>query len=137
MSPTLFRFILVAYLGLSLVDAAFTFIIPSGVPDVLAHAQQANYVQLSAFSHKVLHILARAVLVGSIASVLGFYLFRPWAPRLGVAVTVLALFIWPLMGFIVISGWHAVISSLAGTLWGAILALAYFSPIRGRFFATR
>jgi hypothetical protein len=137
MSPTLFRCILIAYLGLAVFSGTFNLIFPSDIPEALTHAQQANYANLSSLSRNLVAILGGIALVGGIASALGLYLFRPWAPRMAAIVTVLAFFIWPLLGIRVVSGWQEFLSSLSTTLWGAIIALAYFSQLEGRFVATR
>lgn len=137
MSPTLFRYIVIAYLGLAVFSGVFNFIFPSEIPEVLAHAQQASYASLSPLSRWLLAILGQIALVGGIASTLGLLLFRPWAPHLAVAITVVALCIGPLLGIRVVSGWQEFLSSLSTTLWGVILALSYSSPLKGRFAATR
>ncbi len=137
MSTTQFRYILIAYLSLAIFSGEFNLVFPSAIPEALAHVQQSSYANLSPLSRWILAILGYLSLVGGIASTLGLFLFRPWAPRLAIVITILALFISPLLGIRVVSGWQEVLSSVSTTLWGAILALAYFSPLKGCFVATR
>lgn len=137
MSPKLFRYTLIAYVALAIFGGIFDVVFPTALPGVLAHAQEANDTNLSSITLILLGILGLIVGVGGITATIGLYLFRPWAPRLAVVVTVLALFVWPLLGVDVASGWSVALTSLSTTLWGAILALAYFSPIKAQFVATR
>ena len=133
MSPKHFRYFLIAYLALGIAGGIFDFVFPSAVPEVLSNAQEANDAELSNTSLVVGALLVVVALPIGIASFVGLYLFRPWAPRLAVAVSIGVLFVLPLLGASVASGWSAALGSLSATLWGVILALVYFSPLKERF----
>jgi hypothetical protein len=137
MSPSQFRYTLAAYIVLGFIGGSFDLIFPSAIPEALSNAQETNDANLSTTSLILVALLGMVVIVGSITSFVGLYLFRPWSPRLAVIVTVLSLFVWPLLGVSVASGWSVVLTTLSTTLWGVVLALAYFSPLKERFVATR
>lgn len=135
MTPKQFRDILIAYLFLSIFAGTFDHFFSALIPEALLQAQNASEANRSAVSLIFVALLSTIAVVGGIVSVAGLYLFRPWAPRLAVVVTVLALFIWPFQGVCISSGYSIVLSSLSTTLWGIILASAYFSPLKERFVA--
>ncbi len=136
MSPTLFRYTIIAYIALAIFGGMFDLVFPSAIPETLSLAKEANDIKLSSIELISIAIVGLVLLVGGIAATIGLYLFLPWAPRLAVVVTALALFESPLLGADVTSGWSMALTSLSDTLWGAILALAYFSPLKERFLAT-
>jgi hypothetical protein len=137
MTPIQFRYMLVAYLSLGIFGGIFDFLFPSAIPETLANAQNAHDADLPSALIISAGILGVIILFCGIIVTFGLYMFRPWAPRLALVVTLLALPIYPLLGFQVASGWSMAITDLATTMWGAILALAYFSPLKERFFVVR
>jgi uncharacterized RDD family membrane protein YckC len=50
---------------------------------------------------------------------------------------VLLILVTPEMGASVSSGWASALAELYSTLWGVVLAVVYFSPLKERFIATR
>lgn len=73
-------------------------------------------------------------IVGIIAFI-GLFLFKPWARTLNVALVPVALAFWPLAGYTVSSGWAQALDYIALILWGAVLAVAYLTPLSERFTA--
>jgi hypothetical protein len=71
--------------------------------------------------------------VAAFAGVVGILLFKHWGRALSLYSTVLGCFIFPFLGSIASSGLSYALDDAAYTLWGAALALAYFSPISERF----
>lgn len=137
MSPTQFRYTLAAYIFLGIFGGTFDLLFPSAIPEALAHAQEINDANLTNSSLIFLAIFGLALVASLIASTVGLFLFRAWAPRLAVITTVLSLFIVPILGVNVASGWSWLLTELATTLWGVILSLVYFSPLKENFVATR
>ncbi|CAD6872466.1 hypothetical protein [Methylomonas fluvii] len=137
MSPTQFRYTLLTYMVLAILGGVFDFVFPFFIPESLRNAQEASDANLSLIVLICLAILILVLLVSLAVVIVGLYLFRPWARRLAVVITVLALFVWPLLGINVASGWSLVLTDLAGTLWGAILALIFFSPLKECFDTTQ
>lgn len=80
----------------------------------------------------VLALGVPALLLGILAAI-GLYKFWPWARTLAFVVTVLGVGLSPLVEVVVELGWVVMFSGAASLLWGAVLALAYFSPISENF----
>jgi len=137
MSSTHFRLVLVASMILGLIGGFFDLMFPSAVPEALSQAQAAYDAELSTPALIVAVLVGLITLVGGIAAFVGLFIFRPWAPRLAVVTTALALFVWPALGANVSSGWSVALADLSSTLWGVVLAVVYFSPLKERFIATR
>lgn len=63
----------------------------------------------------------------------GLYLFKPWGRKFSLATTLLGLPINVLLGTSVYTPIEAMFYDASSMLWGAILAVAYFSPVKTRF----
>ena len=74
-----------------------------------------------------------AFLVSSIAGFVGLLLFRNWGRALSLWTTLIGLCIYPFLGSYVTSSAASTLSELGATLWGAVLALAYFSSLAAHF----
>lgn len=78
-------------------------------------------------------LLAALLIPVVVAQIVGLYLFRRWARTLS---TVLTVLVWPLLLFTgpsVQSALEVVLSDVTSVLWGALLALAWASPVSRRF----
>lgn len=73
------------------------------------------------------------ILVVSVVVAVGLFLFWPWSRPLALIVTVASVVFTPVAGPIVESGWVGMFSELSSLLWGAVLASAYWSPIKDHF----
>lgn len=78
-------------------------------------------------------VAALAILVLLPPTAYGLYAFRPWAPRLAALATAVALVLVVAAGAFVQSGWAIALGYLASYLWGAVLLLAFISPISAKF----
>jgi len=135
----LFRSTLLASIVLgiagSTADIAFPQLIPQQLHDAhdaLAAEEVEEYVPF------YVGIGAAGVLLvlGGLAAAVGLWLFRTWAPVLAVCMTVLAYAIYPFLGHTLTSALASALEELSATLWGVVLALAYFSPLKQRFSRT-
>lgn len=79
-----------------------------------------------------LAILCPLVIAG-IASTIGLFLFRPWARTLSLGVLGIGFAVAPFIGSTLSSGLAYALLEFAATTWGAVLAIAYFSPLNQRF----
>jgi hypothetical protein len=75
--------------------------------------------------------------IGSVAGLIGMFMFKPWARTFSLVFTVAGLILLPFMGTVVLSQVDYVMSELAAMVWGAILALAYYSPVSSLFSTAR
>lgn len=136
-TPKLFRYFLAANLALvvagSFVDAVF----PALVPDVLSDAHsKLGDAEMASYElhHWLLLGVASALLIGLvIASYVGLFLFKRWGRRVAVLSTLLAIPFYVPFGPQLQSGWATLLLETSMMLWGAILAMAYFSPLKTRF----
>ena len=74
-----------------------------------------------------------AMLIASVAGLVGLLAFKRWGRELSLWSTLVFLVIFPFTGPVVSSGVGSSLSDLSMILWGAVLAVAYFGPIRVRF----
>ena len=68
-----------------------------------------------------------------IVGLVGLFFFKSWARALSLAITLLGLVLTVGLGPSLSSGLEASLLEASSILWGAILALAYFSPVSARF----
>lgn len=133
MSQSLFRSVLVASVVLSFAGSFCDLVFPGLVPASLRDADDALIDSLS--RQFVITMAAGAVfiVIAQIVSTVGLFLFRPWAPGVAVIASLLVLAFWPVIGYQLYSGWATALLDLSNMLWGGILALVYFSPVRDWF----
>ena len=137
MSTAQFRYLLIASLALGVAGGFFDTIFPSAVPEVLMQAHEYYTDNLSTSMAVYSIIIAIVGLIGYIAAFIGLFTFRPWAPNVAVFSTVLLILASPAMGASVFSGWAYALTELSSTLWGIVLAVVYFSPIKDKFTTSR
>lgn len=77
--------------------------------------------------------LSLPLLLAGLVSVVGLLLFWRFSRPLALVSTVLGEILLPFFGPTIESGWVSMLDDCAGILWGAALALAYFSPARESF----
>jgi hypothetical protein len=128
MTRTTFRILLVASAAIGVLSSVVDLVFPSIIPEPLAIAQQLydNSTPSSGFT------IALAIInvIGVVASYVGLYRFRLWGPGSGLVFTAAGILVIPFVDPSVSSGWTMAALELSATLWGAVLAIAYFSPLR-------
>jgi hypothetical protein len=72
-------------------------------------------------------------LVITLVSTVGLLFFKGWARTLSLYSTVFSLGLYPFLGPALTSGWSSALSEASFMIWGAVLALAYYSPLADRF----
>ena len=132
MTPRNFRILLTLSVVLSWVGAAVDYLFPL-LSEPFKQAQMESDQLLSGAVISGALLVAFGLLVATVVAYVGLYMFRPWAPRLSVVVTVSALFVLPLLGSTAQSGLATTLNDAADILWGVVLALAYWSPLATRF----
>jgi len=136
-TPTLFRWLLAINLVLVLVASFVDIIFPSLIPQVLSDAQakltEAD-IKLDDLTWWLTLGLAGVVLLILVAaSYVGLYQFKRWGRRLAVLTTLLAIPFYFPSGPVVQSAISALLLESSMIVWGAIFAMAYFSPLSARF----
>jgi hypothetical protein len=132
-TPTLFRVLLVTSLVSGLIGGVLDLAVPGIVPEAFWQAQAEAAGEEFTPADIALLIGGLLVLVAALVSLYGLYLFRGWAPRLALAVSVGTVVLYPLGGVSVSSGWAGALMEISTMLWGAVLAFTYSAPLKDRF----
>jgi len=132
MSDTRYRQLLFLYVALVVAAVAAMFV-PGGYSAELADAfanepdawlMRSFWLQLA--------ILA-PLLVAWIFGLVGLFFFKWWGRTLSTYSTIAGLLVYPFMSPSLSSGLESTLFEAHTLLWGALLALAYFSPVSVRF----
>jgi uncharacterized transporter YbjL len=108
--------------------------IPSLVPKTLSDAYD-TYVSadIDWLSPIILGIAAFGMAIAGIMGTIGLFLLKRWSRSLMLVVTVGAFACYPFLGAMVQSGWAYMLIEVSMTMWGAVLAMAYFSELKIHF----
>lgn len=128
---TVLRILIVAALLLPIAAATLDMLAPGLLPPELAAYSESQAEEPVGVA--VSGILLLALVVPLLASVVGLWLFKPWARWLYTAVTAAAFLIAPFDPPWVGSSVASSLNDLAILCDGALLALIWFSDLRGRF----
>jgi hypothetical protein len=128
-----YRLLLTAFLVLGIAGGALDLVFPSLLPEEFRVAQTQHDDALSTGRTFIFTILGICTLAFGIASIYGLYRIRPWAPRVALVTTVLAVLVWPFGGAFAQSGAAVGLNFLASYLWGAVVVLAYVPPLNSMF----
>ena len=130
-TPRLFRGLVVASLLVGVSAAALDALWPSLLPGALADAAEA--VQSTANDSFASIAVLAAVFLAALVGTYGLFMFQRWGRSLSLWVTVITLPLLAVQGPVVLSGWASALVDLSSSLWAAALAVAYWSPLAGRF----
>lgn len=132
-SLRIFRLLLLLSVVAGLIGGGLDFVLPSLIPEALSSAVVASEPETSSLQLAAIILGGLVLLFFWLLACYGLYSFRSWAPRLALGVSVISLAVYPLLGVSVVSGWAMVFADMANTAWGAVLALAYLSPLKEAF----
>ena len=128
-----YRLLLIAFVVLGIAGGALDLVFPALLPEEFQVAQMHQDDGLSTGRTFIFTILGVCTVVFGIASTYGLYQIRPWAPRLALVTTVLAVLVWPVGGAFAQSGAAMALNFLASYLWGAAVVLAHLPPLNSMF----
>jgi hypothetical protein len=132
-TPRQFRALLVASVLVALLGLLIDSLLPSFVPESVRNAEleaMPSELTLAVIAGGVIGVLSILLAIGALV---GLFLFRRWGRILGVAAPLVALATYPILGFVINSGFAAISYEISSMLWGAVLAIAYFSSLSGLF----
>jgi len=136
-TPRLFRTLILLSLVCVIASICVTYLAPWLVPEPLRIADEnlseGMLESMSLFWLILLIVVCIGLVVASIAGCIGMFMFKPWARPLNVALAFSSFIIWPFLGYNLTSGWSQALSDCAILLEGAVISMAYFSPISERF----
>lgn len=131
---TVFRTLIVLSLVLSLVGSFIDLLVPGLVPESLTAAYE-DYAMTDASMAGIMTAAALSLgltLVAVIVAV-GLLVLQRWARTLALWSTGVSFVIYPLLGAMLQSGVAVMLVDISMVLWGAALAMAYYSDLRSRF----
>ena len=77
--------------------------------------------------------LLGGLVVAWLVGLVGLFRFKSWARTLSLYSTLASFLVYPLLGASLSSGLESTLFEASTTVWGAILALSYFSAVSSRF----
>jgi hypothetical protein len=127
-----FRFLVVASFLMSLSGLFFELVIPNPAAEFLRPFQ--DYAPANPKAIYIAGVVIGLVaFIFQIVSLIGLYLLKTWSRWLALMSIVLMPFCGPLMGYSVVSGGSEALTSFANIIFGGVIALAYYSPLRRAF----
>jgi hypothetical protein len=132
---TLFRFLVVASILLALLGPFVDLLVPGLLPSALEDAYESHLATAELDIPFALAFggFSLILLIGAVAGTVGLLLFKRWSRPFSLWLSVLSMPSYPLMGPVLYSGWSLMITGFSLMLWGAALAMAYFSDVSTRF----
>lgn len=139
---TVFRAVIFASLAFGLaghiVDIAIPWLIPEGLLEAYeTHGPFQEPIEdtltTNAMALFALGAFAIGLLGAGVAAAVGLLLLQRWARTLALWVTIIGLGVTPFFGVVLYSSWTMALFDTSTTLWGAMLAMAYFSELKVHF----
>lgn len=132
MSETKFRVLVVLQFVISIAAVAVVFL-PAGYSQELEAAYAAEPVTWLVDGGWLSIVVVGLFLVAWLASQIGLFLFKRWGRTLSLYFTVAEFILTPFQGPTLSSALESTLLDTSMLLWGAMLALAYFSTVSNRF----
>jgi hypothetical protein len=132
-SERLFRSLIIASVLTACASGVIDYLFPDLIPPALQTVKPSVTFDTLRIADIVLAVACIPIGLSMIASIIGLYQFRPWAPRLALYTTVGLVALFPFISFSVNSGWAGMFGVIDSLLWGAVITMAYFSPIHSKF----
>lgn len=135
MSQTaIFRCVILASIVLAVLGPLLDLFMPGLIPQEFEDAYDAYFTEEpQLWLALALGVFGLALIVGAVVGTVGLWLFKPWSRGFSFWLTVSSVVTYPFLGPVVYSGWALMLTEVAMMLWGAALAMAYFSELRLRF----
>ena len=133
MTKPRFRILILSYIATLVATAVDAVYFPAQVSEELAAAYAKEALPPFVFSPAVFLVLAAVSLAAIIIPPVSLFFFKKWGRWLGVCTTIVMFVALPFLGPSLSSGFGTAVLQLSAALWGAALALAYFSPISRDF----
>jgi hypothetical protein len=126
-----FRLFLVASLILSIASIATVFL-PDGYSQGLADAYASEPLPWLFRNEYVASGVGVVAVALVIAGYMGLFMLKRWGRALSLGITVLGFPLYLLAGPTLLSPLESMLTDASTLVWGACLALAYYSPVAAR-----
>ncbi|MGH6763590.1 MAG: hypothetical protein ACRECW_18600 [Phyllobacterium sp.] len=133
MITTRFRMLILCYIATLAATGVEELYFPAQFSEELATAYSTEALHPFALNPNVFLVLSAIAVVAIVVPPAAMFYFRKWGRSFGVCATVAMLVALPFLGPSLSSGFGTAVSQLSAILWGAIIALAYFSPVSRDF----
>jgi hypothetical protein len=133
-----FRYLLILHV-VCILAGLLAALIPGGYSQALSDAYSNEPLPWNWNTEHIWIILAVAVplLAAAVAGVIGLYLFKRWGRTLSLYITGISLILNLLIGPTLSTPLENMFLDTSMLLWGAILALSYYSALSSRFNVNR
>lgn len=136
MSDSRFRSLLALYI-ITLLAAIGAGFLPGGYSQVLVDAHAEEQQSWLFENTTVAFIVVTSLLSAIVAGLIGLFFFRRWGRNLSLYSTLASLCLYAFLGPTLQSPLESAFVELSTLLWGAVLALSYWSPVAARFDSVR
>lgn len=134
MNPTAFRYLLASSILLSIAAGVIDWLFPTLVPQslTLALEKESELSLLGKYPFISLAIFLPWLIV-VLASTIGLFFFKPWARTLALYSTLIGFALYLFLGPSVCSALASALTEASYLAFGAVLAVAYYSPLSTHF----
>ena len=141
-SKRLFRLLIVACISTGVI-AMLINLIPGAIPESLSKAEQAlqttesvNF-KIGDAVYGIALLFSLLLLIAQLIGFCGMYFFKPWSRKLTFVTACISFPMAMFTGPTVLSAYAEPLVELSYNLWGAVMALAYYSSISENFTASK
>ena len=137
MSSTFFRCLVLGSVFLAIASTVVDCIFPTLISQTLSMAFENEPVPRFLEDHPFISLtILLPWLVAVLLSTIGLLFFKRWARAIALYSTVCGFALYPFFGPTLSSAWASMLNEVSFMLWGAALALSYYSPLNARFSET-
>ena len=131
---TVFRTLIVLSLVLSLVGSFIDLVIPGLIPEPLTSAYEAyTETDASLTTLVVAAIASIGLMLLAVVATVGLLVLQRWARTLALWSTAVSFLVYPFLGAMLQSGIAVMLIDISMALWGAALAMTFYSDLRPHF----
>jgi hypothetical protein len=128
-----FRGLILLYVALILAEIAVAIFAPTGYSKALSEAFESEPQPILLDNDGLMLAIALPVAAAALAGIVGLFLFKGWGRLLSVVSTIAGLIVLVFTGPTLYGAAEYMFWEASTLLWGAILALAYYSPVAIHF----
>ncbi|MDO8995339.1 MAG: hypothetical protein Q7U77_01810 [Sediminibacterium sp.] len=134
MSPTIFRGLIGCSVLLIIAAGVVDWLIPSLISQTLTSALENEPVPSLLENYPFISLAVLLPwLIAVLASTVGLLFFKRWARSMALYSTLIGLTLYSFFGPTLSSALASALTDASSLAWGAVLALAYYSPLSDRF----
>ncbi len=135
MTQKSFRALILLYIALGVASIAAAFL-PTGYSQELTDAVDNEPMSALLENLWLMFGLVVPLLLAAFAGMYGLFMFKRWGRWLSLYSTLAGLIVFPLFGPSLQGGIESALYEASTMVWGAILALSYYSAVSGSFSGT-